>query len=141
MFTSRLRWFRISLSSILILVLGIAIGYSLNLTTFRLLTGRNAYATSLPAYVIEPPDVLDVQVSGTPKQAIAVVSGKHLVGPDGRINLGDCGSLYVSGLTLDEARQALEKRLSTFIDQPQVLIDVFASNSKTYYVIYQGAVG
>jgi protein involved in polysaccharide export with SLBB domain len=69
----------------------------------------------------------------------APVEGQHVVGPDGRINLGKFGSVYVAGLTLDGARTAVEKQLSTFVKEPQVAVDVFAYNSKNYYVITQSA--
>ncbi|HEX4413309.1 MAG TPA: polysaccharide biosynthesis/export family protein, partial [Lacipirellulaceae bacterium] len=67
------------------------------------------------------------------------ISGEHLVGPDGRVNLSTYGQVYVAGMTLDEARAAIEKQLSKFLEDPQVAVDVFAYNSKTYYVITQGA--
>ena len=62
-----------------------------------------------------------------------------MVGPDGRINLSTYGSVYIAGLTLDQARLTIEKHLSTYLENPQVAVDVFAYNSKTYYVITQGA--
>jgi len=58
---------------------------------------------------------------------------------DGRVNLGTYGSVYVAGMTIDEAREAIEERLSNFLEDPQVVVDIFAYNSKTYYVITQGA--
>ena len=61
------------------------------------------------------------------------------MGPDGRINLSTYGSVYVAGLTLDQARAVIERHLSTYLEAPQVAVDVFAYNSKTYYVITQGA--
>src|SRR4051795_9403668 len=67
------------------------------------------------------------------------ISGEHLVGPDGRVNLSTYGQVYVAGLTLEQARDAIQKHLSNFLDDPQVAVDVFAYNSKTYYVITQGA--
>jgi polysaccharide biosynthesis/export protein len=67
------------------------------------------------------------------------IQGEHLVGPDGRVNLGTYGSVYVTGLTIDEARGAIEKQLSEYLDSPQVVVDIFAYNSKKFYVITQGA--
>lgn len=66
------------------------------------------------------------------------ISGQHLVGPDGRVNLGIYGAVYVAGLTLEDARAAIEKKLSVQLEQPQVAVDVLAYNSKVYYVIYKG---
>lgn len=66
------------------------------------------------------------------------IQGEHLVGMDGRVNLGTYGSVYVSGMTIDQARETIETQLENFLDDPQVVVDIFAYNSKTYYVITQG---
>ncbi len=66
------------------------------------------------------------------------IQGQHLVGLDGRINLGTFGSIYVTGLTIQEARKAIEKKLSETLVDPEVDLDIFAYNSKRYYVITQG---
>ena len=84
---------RFTLKSLLVLILGIAIGFSLNLQTWKLLTGRSRYA-SLPQYVIEPPDVLKIDIIGGDSDHRVPSTNTHLVGPDGRINLGEWGSLY-----------------------------------------------
>jgi polysaccharide export outer membrane protein len=80
--------------------------------------------------------VSPVQIGGVQQQ----VQGEHLVAGDGTINLGTYGRVYVTGMTLDEARFALEGHLSQFLDSPQVSVDVFAYNSKVYYVITQGTI-
>jgi polysaccharide export outer membrane protein len=67
------------------------------------------------------------------------IAGLHTIGPDGFITLGSYGRVYVSGLTIDEARDAIEFHLSRFLDHPQVAVDVFSFNSKSYYVIFQSA--
>ena len=81
------------------------------------------------------------QVSLTLAQAAGQqqISGEHLVGPDGTINLGTYGSVYVTGLTLEEAKDKIEKHLDKFLDAPLVSVDVFSYNSKVYYVITEGA--
>jgi hypothetical protein len=61
------------------------------------------------------------------------------VGPDGTINLGTYGSVFVTGLTLEEAKEAIETQLGKFLDAPLVSVDVFSYNSKVYYVITEGA--
>jgi polysaccharide export outer membrane protein len=68
-----------------------------------------------------------------------LITGEHIVGPDGTINLGTYGSVYVTGLTLAEAKEHIEKHLSQYLEAPLVSVDVFAYNSKVYYVITQGA--
>ncbi len=67
------------------------------------------------------------------------IAGEHLVTPDGKVILGSYGSVKVVGMTLDEARAAIEQHLSKFLENPEISLDVFAYNSKYYYVITQGA--
>jgi polysaccharide biosynthesis/export protein len=67
------------------------------------------------------------------------IAGQHLVGPDGTVALGSYGSVPVVGLTLAQAKYVLERHLAMFLEDPEVSIDVFAYNSKVYYVITEGA--
>lgn len=67
------------------------------------------------------------------------VAGEHLVAPDGTVNLGTYGRVRVVGLTLDEAKLAIQEHLSDRFEDPEVAVDVFGYNSKVYYVITQGA--
>jgi protein involved in polysaccharide export with SLBB domain len=89
----------------------------------------------LSQYIDNP----QVSVSLASASGAQQISGEHLVGPDGRINLSTYGQVYVAGLTLEEARAKIEAHLSEYLEDPQVAVDVFAYNSKTYYVITQGA--
>jgi polysaccharide biosynthesis/export protein len=68
------------------------------------------------------------------------ITGEHHIGPDGRVNLGTYGSVYVAGMTIAEATKAIEEQLSKYLEQPRVSVDVFAYNSKVYYVIVEGDV-
>ncbi len=64
--------------------------------------------------VVEPPDNLIVEVLETlPGRPI---SGERLVRPDGVINLGFYGDVYVRGLTLAQIKVAIIKRLRTYLD-------------------------
>ena len=83
----------------------------------------------------------DPRVSVTLAQIAGVqqLSGEHIVGPDGTITLGIYGRVPVVGMTVDEARLAVEQHLATFLDKPRVSLSVFAYNSKKFYVIMQGA--
>ena len=67
------------------------------------------------------------------------ITGEHLVGPDGTVNLGTYGSVFVSGMTLAQAKAAIEEHLAQFLDEPEVSVDVFSYNSKVYYVVVEGA--
>jgi protein involved in polysaccharide export with SLBB domain len=64
--------------------------------------------------------------------------GEHLVRQDGTISLGNYGCVYVAGLTLGQAKYAIEQHLSRWLLNPQISIDVGAYNSKAYYVILDG---
>jgi polysaccharide export outer membrane protein len=75
-----------------------------------------------------------VEMAG--KQQIA---GQHLVGPDGTITLGSYGSVPVVGLTLAQTKHVVEQHLRNFLEDPEVSVDVFAYNSKVYYVVTEGA--
>jgi polysaccharide export outer membrane protein len=67
------------------------------------------------------------------------IRGQHLVTPDGRIRLGLYGEVPVSGLTVAQAKQAIEAHLANFILNPEISVDVAAYNSKIIYVIFDGA--
>jgi protein involved in polysaccharide export with SLBB domain len=132
---------RFSLKSLLVLVMGIAIGYSLNLETFRLLAGRWWYATAPGPYVIEPPDVLKIGITYEENGVRQFESALHLVGPDGRINLDKWGTVYVAGMHLDEAQEATREAIGKHVALPDVSIYILAFNSKVYYVITPAAGG
>ena len=80
-----------------------------------------------------------VTVSVFQMAGLQQISGQHLVTPDGSVTLGSFGSVLVVGRTLAEAKLAIEGHLSCDFEQPEVAVDVFAYNSKAYYVIFQGA--
>ena len=82
---------------------------------------------------------VEVSVSLAVSAGAQQIVGEHLVGPDGRVNLGTYGSVYVTGLTLDQAKTKIEDKLSEFLVDPEVIVDVFSYNSKKYYIITQGA--
>jgi len=75
-----------------------------------------------------------LQVSG--QQQIA---GEHLVGPDGTINLGIYGSVYIAGRTVAEAREIVERHLRQYMSDAKIALDVLAYNSKVYYIVTEGA--
>ncbi len=67
------------------------------------------------------------------------VTAEYLVGPDGTINLRLYGSVCIAGLTIAEAKTAIEKHMARYFDSPEVSVNVVAFQSKTYYIITQGA--
>lgn len=85
--------------------------------------------------ILTSPQVLVTLPTPQNKQFIA---GPHLVRPDGTVGLGVYGSVYVTGMTLRQARCEIEQHLSHHIHRPEVSVDVLAYNSKVYYVITDG---
>lgn len=67
------------------------------------------------------------------------IAGEHLVAPDGKVNLGVYGQVRVVGMTIEEARSAVQTHLSNYLQDPQIALDVLGYNSKVYYVVTQGA--
>ncbi len=67
------------------------------------------------------------------------ISGQHLVAQDGTVTLGTYGNVVVVGQTVPEAKASIERHLSSSLQDPEVSVEVFAYNSKNYYVITQGA--
>jgi protein involved in polysaccharide export with SLBB domain len=67
-----------------------------------------------------------------------LISGEHVIRPDGTVSLGIYGSVYVNGMTLDEVKATVEAHLSRYMHQPEILVDVLAYNSKLIYVIADG---
>ena len=101
---------------------------------------RELDKTSMPRYVVEPPDELDVTVKPTlPDWMI----GSFTVQPDGVIDLGLYGDVYVAGLTLEqvEAKVAEQLMLEALSrgqkpDEPyRVSARITNSQSKVYYVM------
>jgi polysaccharide biosynthesis/export protein len=135
MLRNTLGMFRFRLRTLLVLILGIAIGYSLNLYTLQLLRGRSAYPGGPRPYVIEPPDIIDVQISSQLSGDWKTASRQYRVEPDGFIYLGRHGSVYVAGHTISEAQDAIQRMLRKRINDAEVTVDLFAINSKVYYII------
>jgi protein involved in polysaccharide export with SLBB domain len=101
---------------------------------------------ALSMYIIEPPDVLQVELAPSADDPAQPITGPHLVKPDGHIGLGSLGQVFVAGLTLDQAKLAIAERIreqrqpnANLKDIWQALkVEVLAFNSKFYYVIADG---
>ncbi|MBY0460936.1 MAG: polysaccharide biosynthesis/export family protein, partial [Gemmataceae bacterium] len=136
---------------------------------------RELEKITLPPYVIEAPDQLLVEVvqrvkvpkldeKGVPEKdptekdgikkvdaterlAVQPISGPFQVRLDGTVGLGFWGTVPVSGLTLDQAAEAIRQHLLQQVElsklsvKPEsiiVIVDVLAYNSKRYYIITDG---
>lgn len=96
---------------------------------------RNSMLVQLKKEFVEPNVWVTLLQMGAQQQII----GEHLVAPDGKVNLGSYGRVRLVGMTIEEARAAVEAHLSGFLENPEIALDVLGYNSKVYYVITQGA--
>jgi polysaccharide biosynthesis/export protein len=78
---------------------------------------------------------ISIKVSLASSSANQVINGQHIVKADGTVGLGIYGSVYVAGMTMIQARTAVERHLTQFLYKPEISLDVYAFNSKYYYVI------
>jgi polysaccharide export outer membrane protein len=78
------------------------------------------YAVPLPPYKVQPLDVLAIRVANTPEKD--PIGGAYPVDPDGTVVLGGAGGRYgtvkLAGMTLPEARAAVETHLKTVLADP-----------------------
>jgi len=79
-----------------------------------------------------------VSVSLVQYRGIQLIRGDHLVYQDGTISLGMYGNVNVTGLTLPQAKIAIEHHLGEYLLNPEIALSVAAFNSKVYYVITDG---
>jgi polysaccharide export outer membrane protein len=94
---------------------------------------------AMPPYIIEPPDILLIETT----QALEdqPIRGQHIVSMDGYIRLGIYGSVFVAGMTLEQAQDAIVAQLKARVkdaDKKGLNVDILAYNSKFYYIITDG---
>jgi polysaccharide export outer membrane protein len=107
---------------------------------------------ALSTYVIEPPDILLVEATKAILLPVQPIEGQHLVRPDGTIGLGVYGSVFVAGMTLEQARDTIaallkatvrpkdenKKEMTVDAIKAELTVDVLAYNSKYYYIVTDG---
>jgi polysaccharide biosynthesis/export protein len=74
---------------------------------------------ALSPYIIEPPDILLVQGTAAITLPTQPLAGQFLVRPDGTVGLGIYGSVFVAGMTLDQAATAIATVLQRSFQQAQ----------------------
>ncbi|MBI2478181.1 MAG: polysaccharide biosynthesis/export family protein [Planctomycetia bacterium] len=94
-----------------------------------------AIAQHLQMYLRTP----DVSVALVELGASQQLGGEYIVAPDGTITLGSYGPVSVVGQTVAQATRTVEHHLARFLEAPVVSLEVFAYNSKAYYIVVQGA--
>ena len=87
-------------------------------------------ATTDPAYVIGPEDVLDINVWKEPD-----VSRTVPVRPDGKISLPLINDVQAAGSTPQQLASAVTQKLRKYLNEPQVTVIVTAINSQRVFVV------
>lgn len=92
---------------------------------------------SMPPYVVEPPDELEITVRpAVPSMTLST----FIVRSDGNVDLGFGGDVYVAGLTLVQVEQKLAQHIEARGERSRTPIEVSVrlvngSQSKFYYVL------
>ena len=87
-------------------------------------------ATTDPAYMIGPEDMLDINVWKEPD-----VSRVVPVRPDGRISLPLINDVQAAGLSPQQLAANVTEKLRKYLNEPQVTVIVTAINSQRVYVV------
>lgn len=97
------------------------------------------------AYKIEPPDLLSIDLqwknfsgksdTGARLNGTVRLHEDFLVGPDGKVEIYNGGEVFVAGLMVHEAEEAIAAAVSEQFGQPTVGVAVAEPNSKVVYVI------
>ncbi len=95
---------------------------------------RGFEAPPVDSYTLGAGDEITVEVWGHPE-----LSGKHVVGPDGKITLSVAGILNVAGLSREETQTAVSKALARFYRELSVIVRVDRYTSFRVYIL--GRVG
>ena len=100
---------------------------------------RELEMVSMPPYVIEPPDELEISVRPS---AVEMPLSTVVVQADGVVDLGFIGDVYLAGLTLAQAEQKIAEHLEPIAQRRKIREPVEVSvrllngsQSKFYYVI------
>jgi len=87
-----------------------------------------AIGEALSTYTLGKGDVVNISVRNQPE-----FSGEFVVGPDGKIQYAFVGDLEGEGLTKEQLKQAVEKKLEKFVKGADVSVTISANRSKFVY--------
>jgi polysaccharide biosynthesis/export protein len=93
---------------------------------------REAVRKHLDNVVVKP----TVNLSLFQTRGLQQIRGQHLVKGDGTVGLGVYGSVLVAGLTLPEAKAAIQQHLQKYFQDPEIAVEVAGYNSKVFYVVF-----
>src|SRR5262249_18054726 len=109
----------------------VSLGYDYGVVRVRNMTLEEA-AGAIRQHLMRRAAIANPQVSVAlaAYRGLSQLRGEHLVGQDGTINLGTYGCVNVVGLSLKQAKSAVEQHLGQFLQEPLVSLQVAAYNSK-----------
>jgi polysaccharide biosynthesis/export protein len=102
---------------------------------------RELHMVSHPPYYVEPPDELEVSLRPT---ALDWMTTTVTVQPDGIIDLGFYGDVYVSGLTLNQVEKKVAQQVAALVSHRNITLHepiqasvklINGTQSKRYYVL------
>ena len=118
---------------------------------------REFQMRALSTYIVEPPDILVVEIYIQALDRTTPIRAEQLVRPDGTIGFGAFPPVFVAGLTLEQIKFQLANTILPMIDTIRgqddgkklktitlddllkgLKVDVLRYNSKFYYVITDG---
>jgi polysaccharide biosynthesis/export protein len=91
---------------------------------------KNFEASAVQAYTLEPGDEITLEVWGH-----GDLSGKHILGPDGKITIPVAGVLTLGGLTREQAEKSVTTTLAKFYTDLAVTLRVDRYTSFRVYVL------
>jgi polysaccharide export outer membrane protein len=131
----------------------------------QLMPGREKEMVSLPAYRVEPPDILTIdmqkmvpkppyrieiydllQIKATGTLLDQPIDNYYLVEAEGTVNLGPAyGAVRIGGMTIDEATAAITRQLQMILKQPEVSVQLMRTAgtqpvSGTYLIAPDGTI-
>jgi polysaccharide export outer membrane protein len=80
-------------------------------------------------YQIVPGDLLEISVWKEEG-----LNSKSLVRPDGGISFPLIGNLHAEGLTADQLKKEMAKRLGEYLSDPEITVSVLSTNQKVFVV-------
>lgn len=81
-------------------------------------------------YTLGKEDILQITVRNQPE-----FSGQFVIGPDGKIQYSFVGDIQASGLTKEQLKEKLIKKLNRFVKGAEVSIVITAYRSKNVYIL------
>lgn len=88
-------------------------------------------------YIMCPGDQLDITVAGHEDISTVITSagGKYIVRPDGRLSFPLIGEVDSKGMTITQFTKILEQRLSEYLVNPQVTVNIAELGTTRVYVL------